>query len=282
MPRQQPLLLPSFIVPLLLALAYLLLGAAFAAAGKPPPKPQGIAFFAGFSDHAVLQRGPGRAAVYGSLGPGGTGATVQLSSSGGAAEGSSEEPELVEATATPDGRWKALLPAHPAGGDYTLTATCHGCTAEPKTAALRHVVRPLPTFPMAAPLCAEGRVVLPALQTFGDVVYCSGQSNMWLPLLHTLTRNDTLASLAAGKYANIRSAKPPVSVGADQMTWHLWCLTACRCRGRLMAGDSQQGNTHPWKTAVRMHPAPQPTPPDPLYCRRPACSLDAFKDDCQA
>ena len=153
MPRQQPLLLPSLIGPLL---ALLLGAAAFAAAGKPP-KPQGIAFFAGFSDYAVLQRGPGRAAVYGSLGPGGTGATVQLSSSGGAAEGSSEEPVLVEATATPDGRWKALLPAHPAGGDYTLTATCHGCTTEPKTAALRHVVRPLPAPPVAAPLCAEAR-----------------------------------------------------------------------------------------------------------------------------
>ena len=60
--------------------------------------------------------------------------------------------------------------------------------------------------------------MLPALQTFGDVVYCSGQSNMWLPLLHTLTRNDTLASLAAGKYPNIRSAKPlanPLSASAQ-------------------------------------------------------------------
>ena len=42
---------------------------------------------------------------------------------------------------------------------------------------------------------------------------------MWLPLLHTLTRNDTLASLAAGKYANIRSERPSrsVLVGADNM-----------------------------------------------------------------
>eukprot|EP01050_Picozoa_sp_SAG11_P040435 SAG11_NODE_17576_length_514_cov_1.219277_1_plen_82_part_00 len=37
----------------------------------------------------------------------------------------------------------------------------------------------------------------------------------WLPLLHTLTRNDTLASLAAGKYRNIRSAKPLIIVSRD-------------------------------------------------------------------
>ena len=154
MPRQQPLLLLPSVIAIGPLLALLLgSGASFAAAGKPPPKPEGISFFAGFSDYAVLQRGPGRAAVYGSLGPGGTGAAVQLTSSGGAAEGSSEsEPVLVEATATPDGRWKALLPAHPAGGDYTLTATCHGCTAEPKTAALHHVVRPrMPPSPPLPP-----------------------------------------------------------------------------------------------------------------------------------
>ena len=34
--------------------------------------------------------------------------------------------------------------------------------------------------------------------------YCSGQSNMWLPVDHSLTRNDTVASINAGKFTNIR------------------------------------------------------------------------------
>ncbi len=40
---------------------------------------------------------------------------------------------------------------------------------------------------------------------FGDVWYCAGQSNMALPLLHTLSRNQTVSSiLVSDAYSNIR------------------------------------------------------------------------------
>eukprot|EP01047_Picozoa_sp_COSAG01_P035614 COSAG01_NODE_2744_length_7150_cov_5.435116_2_plen_304_part_00 len=167
----------------------------------PPPPPAGIHFFAGFSDHAVLQRGPGRAALYGKLEAGATGATVQISPgpadlTGGTVAAAARAYE-VAAQVSGDGTWKALLPPHPAGGVWSVTAKCQGCASEPRSATLHNL-------------------------TYGDVVYCGGQSNMWLPLLHTLTRNDTLAALRRGKYANIR----------------------------LMAGDSQDGLTFPWKTAA--------------------------------
>ena len=83
----------------------------------PPPPPEGIHFFAGFSDHAVLQRQPSRAVLYGVLGAGGTGATVQISRAEvGAGEILPAPVEVVAATLGGDGEWKALLPAHPAGG----------------------------------------------------------------------------------------------------------------------------------------------------------------------
>ena len=39
---------------------------------------------------------------------------------------------------------------------------------------------------------------------FGDVWYCGGQSNMALPMRHSLTRNATAAAIRMGKYSNIR------------------------------------------------------------------------------
>ena len=44
---------------------------------------------------------------------------------------------------------------------------------------------------------------------------------MWLPMAFSYSRNYTLANISTGKYDNVR----------------------------LMAGDSQHGNAHPWKTA---------------------------------
>lgn len=64
------------------------------------------------------------------------------------------------------------------GGNYTITALCTGCV---------NVTR-----------------VTITNVTFGDMWYCSGQSNMWLPVLNTFSRNETVAAIAAGKYTNIR------------------------------------------------------------------------------
>ena len=40
--------------------------------------------------------------------------------------------------------------------------------------------------------------------TFGDMWYCTGQSNMWLPVQHTFSRNESVTAIAKGKYSNIR------------------------------------------------------------------------------
>ena len=80
--------------------------------------------------------------------------------------------------------WKALLPPTAAtkGGaapmEYTITAECSGCTAN-ATQVLSGVV-------------------------FGDMWYCSGQSNMWLPMDHSLSRNETVAGIKAGNFSNVR------------------------------------------------------------------------------
>ena len=73
--------------------------------------------------------------------------------------------------------WKALLKPTAPGGSYTITATCAGCTGKASAALTRN--------------------------TFGDVWHCSGQSNMWLPVQKTYSRNDTVAAIRKGKYTNI-------------------------------------------------------------------------------
>lgn len=140
------------------------------AAPPPPPSTPSIAFNSSFGDYMVLQQQPAKACVYGALGTGGTGATVHVSGTG-----TSEY--SVQATIA-DAGWKACLQPTAAGGDVVITATCTGCTNS-TPATIANV-------------------------TFGDVWYCGGQSNMALPMLHSLTRNDTVRAIRAGKYANMR------------------------------------------------------------------------------
>ena len=61
---------------------------------------------------------------------------------------------------------------------YTITVVCTGCAVN-ATQTISDV-------------------------TFGDVWLCSGQSNMWLPVQNTFSRNDTVKAIQAGKYGNIR------------------------------------------------------------------------------
>ena len=76
--------------------------------------------------------------------------------------------------------WKALLPPQPAGGNFTITATCAGCSAMgPSAVTITNVI-------------------------FGDMWYCTGQSNMWLPVLHTYQRNETARNISGGGYSNVR------------------------------------------------------------------------------
>ena len=53
--------------------------------------------------------------------------------------------------------------------------------------------------------CAEtGQASYISDLTFGDVIFCAGQSNAWLPLWFTEERNLTTAAVIAGKYTNLR------------------------------------------------------------------------------
>ena len=175
-----PLLLPAGIA------TCLLLPTVVAAVG---PSSSSISFFSGLSDFAVLQRAPAAANVYGALGDGGTAAFVTVSEAGGAFAA-----YTVAATADAQGKaWKVALKPMPSGGDVTVTAHCTGC-ANATAAVLRHV-------------------------TFGDVFYCAGQSNMWLPLGNTLTRNATVAALARGNFSNIRLMAGDSQIQATSCGW---------------------------------------------------------------
>lgn len=119
-------------------LALLLAGLALPAAAEAEPALHSL-----FSDHGVLQRErPIR--IWGSADPGER-VTVALGSA------------TRTVTAGRDGAWRAELPAMPAGGPYTLTATGRGGAA---ARALDVMV--------------------------GDVWLCSGQSNMEWPVSQAL------------------------------------------------------------------------------------------------
>lgn len=153
------------------------------------------------SDNMVLQQSPAMAAVYGSTGLQSLRWNIQPVVK--VTVSTDTEKYTTQANISTDGKkWKALLRPTKAGGDFTITATCSsGCNT---------TAHGLPTITLKS-------------VTFGDVWYCSGQSNMWLPLLHTFSRNKSMDAIRAGKYKNIR----------------------------MMAGDSQQHATDaPWKSAL--------------------------------
>eukprot|EP01059_Diplonema_ambulator_P035412 TRINITY_DN8316_c0_g1_i1.p1 TRINITY_DN8316_c0_g1~~TRINITY_DN8316_c0_g1_i1.p1 ORF type:complete len:603 (+),score=66.30 TRINITY_DN8316_c0_g1_i1:57-1865(+) len=130
-----------------------------------------ISFSDHVQDHMVLQQQPAKAAVYGTLDTAGT-PSVSVEVSG--------TETYTVAGKVVGSQWVAYLKPSNAGGNYTITVTCTGCgSTGPNTASIQDV-------------------------TFGDVWYCAGQSNMALPLLHTLSRNISLDAIKAGKYNNIR------------------------------------------------------------------------------
>jgi sialate O-acetylesterase len=122
-----------------------------------------------FQDHAVVQRDK-PIHVWGHAGPGAD-VTVMLSNAS------------VQAHADSAGRWSADLPAMPAGGPYTLTAT-----AGPDSETLKDVL-------------------------VGDVWLCSGQSNMALPVKAAIDSGADIAisandSIRLMTVANETSASP--------------------------------------------------------------------------
>lgn len=132
-----------------------------AAAAKPPPSPPptvGVAFSGAFTDYAVLQRATettSLVAVYGFCGAVGN----QLSSNlvtgvctykaGASVEVTLEGFPPVTSPIGADGSWKAMLPAQPAGGTFSLSAACTTGCASSSATTLQNL-------------------------TFGDVTFCSG------------------------------------------------------------------------------------------------------------
>ena len=137
-----------------------------------PSTPPPLSFAAPFGDNMVLQQQPAIAAVYGFGGSKGVTVTITDEETGKVAY--TVEAKL-NVTAQPFGddfgvrpantynpwnaplpTWKALLKPTPPGGSFTIKAT----TASLQTVSISNVA-------------------------FGDMWYCSGQSNMWLPVSHT-------------------------------------------------------------------------------------------------
>jgi sialate O-acetylesterase len=134
-----------------------------------------LSFASIFGDDMVLQRTQ-KAAVYGAGAP--PGSTVKVTVGGGRfMDGSTAETasSTTETTADVDGHWKALLAGHAAGTGFTVTAS-----SGTETAKLQRVA-------------------------YGDVYFCSGQSNMELGLHFTFSVNKSMAAIVNdGKYANLR------------------------------------------------------------------------------
>ena len=176
------------VIRLLLLLAAMVLGTSpNASAGGLPPMP---ATFSGvFDDNMVLQRAPSRAAVFGTASnftsqPTAAIVTVEVTI---ADEFTGEllASKAYNAAVAGDGSWKVLLEAAEAGGDVSITCACTtGCVNSSVGGHIQNA-------------------------TFGDVYFCSGQSNMELLMHFTFSRNDTLDSLAKGMYQNIRIRQFP-------------------------------------------------------------------------
>ncbi|CAK0871817.1 unnamed protein product [Prorocentrum cordatum] len=174
------------------ALHLLAVGAASlrrAAAAPPPPQPT-LVFSAGFSSDAVLQRGR-PASVYG-FASGAAAPRVSVAVAGADAAGAAVSYEVAAEVSSwggdswqPDTQpapphgpwvWRAVLRTAAAGGEYTITASdgsTHG------SASIERV-------------------------TFGDVWFCSGQSNMALMTYFTFSADALKEEVQQGKYANVR------------------------------------------------------------------------------
>lgn len=168
-----------------------------------PPYGQGFAFLSSIGSNMVLQQAPAKSAVYGIAVGTPTAVTVTVTdvTSGssytvdaefnttkqpfgpqfvGGEDGYASEPDSAY-IGGPHQTWKAFLKPTPAGGNYTISAHCTGCT-ESGTYSDINITN----------------------VAFGDVWHCSGQSNMWLPVGNAFAHNDTLKNISAGKYHNIR------------------------------------------------------------------------------
>ncbi|CAB9525804.1 Sialate O-acetylesterase [Seminavis robusta] len=173
---------------------------------KPAPPINDFAFDAVFGSNMVLQHGS-KAAVYGFLGFKCTAVQLDVYDEDAKKMAFTSKDAMINVTNQPFGKewgirpcpkiacppydmnpynpwnaplgtWKFLLPPQNPGGNYTITATCIG-GEDKNVTSLSNVA-------------------------FGDMWYCSGQSNMWLPLRNSFHINQTSKAILQGKYNNIR------------------------------------------------------------------------------
>ena len=91
--------------------------------------------------------------------------------------------------------FRAPLPPTAAGGGFCVVAKLVQRRSRDRDAAAVAAV----TVTATATATAVLRNV-----SFGDVVLCLGQSNIWLPMSYDVDRHRTYASLAAGAYGHVR------------------------------------------------------------------------------
>lgn len=158
-----------------------------------------VEFAPSLTDHAVLQRGDLGAAVYG---------VVHLThhASGGVGESASAGLVQIDVTVNNDGtgksytiagantvvqavnasysRWKARLhPGAASDGSHTITVTASSSTPPPP--ATTTLLASKPSSSTSSSTATIRDVV------FGECWFCSGQSNAWLPMHFSLSRNRT-------------------------------------------------------------------------------------------
>eukprot|EP01060_Flectonema_neradi_P035146 TRINITY_DN637_c0_g1_i15.p1 TRINITY_DN637_c0_g1~~TRINITY_DN637_c0_g1_i15.p1 ORF type:complete len:687 (+),score=156.87 TRINITY_DN637_c0_g1_i15:46-2106(+) len=131
----------------------------------------------GFTDDMVLQMEPEMSSIYGDAPL--SSSQIEVSVNDG-----KSVVETVAATVFADSTWKATLKPKPMGGSYLITATCKsGCTGLNSTTSVLNLQR----------------------VTFGNVYFCSGQSNMALSIHYTFEIPEKTTEVLSGKYSNIRT-----------------------------------------------------------------------------
>jgi sialate O-acetylesterase len=218
--------------------------------------PASVAFSAGFGSDMVLQQAPARSAVYGMAFLAGAAIEVTVTSPEGKVVESllaTAHPVAVQHPPPQGGipsganytaAWKVLLAPARSGGAYTIVARCvKGCGTK---GGARDVAAPLERV------------------TFGLVFFCSGQSNMQLPLVHTYSGKDLQAKMAGGLYSKIRYFQLE-TVQKQAPTYAL-------VEGASTYTDSATGVTHSWLNATFAAAIPTfcphaPAPGEP--CRHP-------------
>ena len=150
----------------------------------PVPVDQALNFSSTLGSHMVLQQSPARSSVYGFYNAKEEkNASIRVTVSG------ANQSYTINASTDGSGRWKAVLAPGNAGDIISIkVSTRH------EAVKLEDVI-------------------------FGDVWYCAGQSNMWLPLKYTYHHNSSFRNIAAGKYANIRMAAGDSQIVTTSAAW---------------------------------------------------------------